>query len=63
MRRCDTRSGACGDGRVFGVIGSGILDCEYCRHPTKRYPPFSVGRIYEHNDEELPEPDRNEGIE
>ena len=25
--------------------------------PTKRYPPFNVGRVYEHNDEELPEPD------
>ena len=25
--------------------------------PTKRYPPFSVGMVYEHNDEELPEPD------
>ena len=25
--------------------------------PTKRYPPFNVGRVLEHNDEELPEPD------
>ena len=25
--------------------------------PQKRYPPFSVGRVFEHNDEELPEPD------
>ena len=25
--------------------------------PTKRYPPFSVGMVDEHNDEELPEPD------
>ncbi|CAE7333081.1 unnamed protein product, partial [Symbiodinium sp. CCMP2456] len=25
--------------------------------PTKRYPPFSIGMVYEHNDEELPEPD------
>ena len=25
--------------------------------PTKRYPPFNVGRVFEHNDEELPEPD------
>ena len=25
--------------------------------PTRRYPPFSVGMVYEHNDEELPEPD------
>ena len=25
--------------------------------PQKRYPPFNVGRVFEHNDEELPEPD------
>ena len=29
--------------------------------PTKRYPPFSVGMVYEHNDEELPEPDLESG--
>ena len=29
--------------------------------PTKRYPPFSVGMVYEHNDEELPEPDLEPG--
>ena len=23
--------------------------------PSKRYPPFNVGRVFEHNDEELPE--------
>lgn len=25
--------------------------------PKKTYPPFSVGRVFEHNDEELPEPE------
>ena len=25
--------------------------------PTKRYPPYSVGMVYAHNDEELPEPE------
>ena len=25
--------------------------------PSKRYPPFNVGRVFEHNDEELPEAD------
>ena len=29
--------------------------------PTKRYPPFSVGMVYEHNDEELTEPDLEPG--
>ena len=31
--------------------------------PTKRYPPFNVGRVvYEHNDEELPDPEQGTDI-
>ncbi|OLP75365.1 hypothetical protein AK812_SmicGene44851 [Symbiodinium microadriaticum] len=38
-----------------------LLQWSHHHSETVRYPPFSVGMVYEHNDEELPEPDLEPG--